>query len=219
MQIVPEIIDDKVLRLAKKLGCEDDPLFINVITEPYAISRECFASVEEKIRRSQGSLQLGWQIWEMPGVFIEAEFHAVWRSPDGILIDIKPKTEKVKKILFIPDTKAKYDGACVNNVRINISNSRLVDDFIRTCVAIDNIKNGGNRAYQRELVLSGDEALIYQELVKFGATLLLLIKANGSRNSPCFCGSGKKLKHCHCYELDRLIYQSKIESRKSETKK
>jgi hypothetical protein len=209
MEIVPETIDKNVRRLAQKVGSKEDPFYIDVITEPYAINSECFAAVEEKIKRDQGSLQIGWQLWEMPGVFIEAEFHAVWMSPDGTLIDIKPKTEQIKKILFIPDSKTKYDGARIDNVRLNISGNRLVDDYIRLCVATQHFKDRGERAYQRRIVLSGSDAVIFKDLKKFRDMLLHMIKMNGTRNSSCFCRSGKKYKHCHSYELDHLIGRSK----------
>jgi hypothetical protein len=215
MERVPETIDKNVQRLAQKVGSEENPLYIEVITESYAIKNECIAAVEEKIKRDNGSRQLGWQIWEMPGVFIEAEFHAVWMSPNGTLIDIKPKTEQIKKILFIPDSKVKYDGSRIDNIRLNISGNRLVDDFIRICVATEHFKDRGKRAYQRMTVLSGTEAGIYKDLMKLKAMLLFMIKNNSTRNSFCFCGSGKKYKHCHSYELDHLIGKSKIENNKS----
>lgn len=210
LERVPETIDKNVHRLAQKVGSRETPIYIDVITESCAIKNECIVAVEEKIKRDNGSRQLGWRIWEMPGVFIEAEFHVVWISPDGMLIDIEPKTEQIKKILFIPDSKVKYDGRRIDNIRLNISGNRLVDDFIRISVAIERFKDKGERSYQRVITLSENEARIYNNLMKFRVMLLHMINNNGTRNSPCLCGSGKKYKHCHSYELDRIIGKSKI---------
>ncbi len=38
---------------------------------------ECFHIVEEYINNNGGERIIGWAIWERPGTFIEAEFHAI----------------------------------------------------------------------------------------------------------------------------------------------
>ena len=70
-----------------------------------------------KVEKNGGGFQYGWQIWEWPDVMIEAEFHAVWNSPQGILIDITPKQIDTHKILFLPDANRTYEGKQVNNFR------------------------------------------------------------------------------------------------------
>lgn len=85
-----------------------------LLHEPY---NECFAIVPKQIA-AQGGVQLtGWAIWEVPGVYIEAEFHAVWQRPDGEVIDITPRPFVSDCILFLPDTKRQYAGRQVDNVR------------------------------------------------------------------------------------------------------
>jgi hypothetical protein len=51
-----------------------------------------------------GSIQFGWVLWENKQAdFIEAEFHSVWKNLKGELIDITPRQDNEKKILFIAD--------------------------------------------------------------------------------------------------------------------
>jgi hypothetical protein len=56
--------------------------------------------VECQIERHGGSLEYGWIPWAAPGLFYEAEFHAVWRSPDHILVDVTPQRDGEREILF-----------------------------------------------------------------------------------------------------------------------
>lgn len=44
---------------------------------------QCFAIVPKQVVAQGGSQLTGWAIWEVPGLYIEAEFHAVWQRPDA----------------------------------------------------------------------------------------------------------------------------------------
>lgn len=92
---------------------------LNVRCQPLAgqTERECFPMVEQQVSKFGGQLLLGWAIWERAGVFIEAEFHAVWRNPEGELIDIVPRFDAFATITFLADANAKYNGRQVDNVR------------------------------------------------------------------------------------------------------
>ena len=157
---------------------------------------ECFPAVAEKIKRDGGSQVIGWQIWKS-AILIEAEFHAVWKSSEGVLTDITPKQIPNSRILFLPDPKAEYIGAQTDNVRINISGNPIVDDFIEIAKAQFRILNKGNRAMERKVTLSGKEAVIYEALNKVRAGIYLMALNGATRNSRCFCGRPEKYKHCH----------------------
>jgi hypothetical protein len=49
---------------------------------------------------------------------IEGEFHAVWVSPDGGFLDVTPKADGERQILFIPDPDRVYQRRHVENVRL-----------------------------------------------------------------------------------------------------
>lgn len=205
MQRVPEKIDNGVTTLVEQIGISEEPLYIDVTPEPYAEVKECFSAVSQKIDKDGGSSQLGWEIWQIPGIMIEAEFHAVWKSPKGKLLDITPKSRPIDKILFIPDRNSKYDGAQRNNVRLNVSGKRLVDDYIRTSDAIHHLMNKGRRAYKREIDFSDDEAITYQLLMKIKIMILKMALADKNINTLCICGSGKKYQFCHGRILSELL--------------
>jgi hypothetical protein len=56
--------------------------------------------VLEKIKAEGGAIRFGWNIWEYAGVYLTAEFHAVWVDPSGNLIDITPKPDRETRIIF-----------------------------------------------------------------------------------------------------------------------
>jgi len=205
MDRVPSSIDDNVKRIINKIKTTEKPIYLDVTPESYAEINECMSSVKQKIEKEGGSVQLGWKIWQIPDIMIEAEFHAVWKSPYGTLKDITPKPENVRRILFVPDSKANYDGSLRNNIRLNISGNRLVDDFIRICDAIYKLKNKGERAYQNKIYLSNEESQVLEMLSHTKALVITMTKNGSSRNSQCICGSGNKYKHCHGKLLDDLL--------------
>lgn len=79
--------------------------------------RDCFLTVEKQVALLGGECVIGWAIWETPGVFMEAEFHAVWRTPEGELVDITPRPIPLPHIVFARDCHRKYNGLQVDNIR------------------------------------------------------------------------------------------------------
>lgn len=202
--MVPEEINSDVIKLVQLLGIRNEPIYLDVTPEPYSKVIECFPNVDEKISRDGGAHCYGWQIWKTE-ILIEAEFHAVWKSPDGELRDITPKQIPIPRILFLPDPEATYSGCQIDNVRINTTQNRLVDDFIELSEAIFRFENKGERAFDYEPSLSPKEAHIHGTLNQMKAAVYLMIMQGNSRNSLCFCGSNKKYKHCHGNKLSEAL--------------
>jgi len=65
---------------------------------------DCFPIVAEQVAAEGGQQVFGWALWELPGVFIEAEFHSVWQSPAGELVDIVPRVRPFVSVLPSPVT-------------------------------------------------------------------------------------------------------------------
>jgi hypothetical protein len=47
---------------------------------------------------------------EQASAFVEGTFHAVWRRPDGDLIDVTPRTDGLAATLFLPDAQMEWNG-------------------------------------------------------------------------------------------------------------
>jgi hypothetical protein len=73
------------------------------------ISGACHLNVAHRVQHHGGERVFGWMIWTGP-MFTEGEFHSVWRSPDGELLDITPRADGEKFILFVPDPKTKVQA-------------------------------------------------------------------------------------------------------------
>ena len=193
---VPTVTDENISGLLSQIGSSEEPRYVPCEPHQDAPLNECFTLVEEKIRIEGGKRVLGWQIWKSE-LLIEAELHAVWENPDGKYIDITPKSLPFSEILFVPDQAAVYEGKQVSNIRINITNNSLVDEFISIHEATFRIENKGERALQYELRLTGKEAQAHTILSNAKPILEMMVLQGLTKNSPCPCGSNKKYKACH----------------------
>jgi hypothetical protein len=169
---------------------------IPIQSEDYANYKECVPNVEKKVKRDGGEIVLGWSFWELP-FLVEAEFHAIWRSPSGDLIDITKKPVNLSNILFASQLDMSYSGVQISNVRLNTSGNELVDDFIKLHSAIFAIENKGFRAFENDFKLYGHEKELYNS-IKTHIKMLNNIILNGSTiNTACFCSSRKSYLECH----------------------
>ncbi|GAA5784879.1 hypothetical protein [Chitiniphilus shinanonensis] len=91
---------------------------------------DCFRIVTERVSAAGGRMVLGWAIWEWPGAFIEAEFHAVWENPAGDLIDIAPRPFEFSSIAFVPDSRLVDTGRLVDNIRQPLVDDKDVKQFL-----------------------------------------------------------------------------------------
>ncbi|MDD2758321.1 MAG: hypothetical protein PHD72_03035 [Patescibacteria group bacterium] len=191
------------------------PIYVPVESEPFAIMNNCFPNVQEKIKRQGGAQILGWQIWQSD-FLIEAEFHAIWESPNGDLIDITPKFLPIKdgleipisQILFLRDPKRIYDGTQVDNIRLNITRNPLIDDYIALLQAKFMILNKGKRAHKYKIhpnSLSTKERDKLTMIQFFQQALTAMVKNNMDENWPCLCRSGEEYKNC-CKKLVKNLF-------------
>ncbi len=212
--MTPEKICDDVKRLIEKLGCKEDPIYIECAPEKGAKINDCFSIVEKRVSSHGGSSVFGWQIWKEK-FLVEAEFHAVWRTTDDKLVDISPKADPQRRILFAIDDDAIYEGKQVDNVRLNIIGNRLVDDLIEVSEAMFRLLNRGDRAQQHKLTLPNDEARACQFLQDVRPKLEMMLKDSLNHQSRCFCDSRKKYKVCCGKQIRNLTKRIKSGSRGS----
>ena len=140
------------------------------------------------------------QVWEWPGVYLEAEYHAVWRNPEGALVDLTPKDVPTKKILFLADPSRPYDGRRRRNEMSPLADHEAIRDFIDACNEEADIKNRGDRALLDKFTLNFQETLRMEELTELmGQAILWIDRFAGQpgKTSPCWCGSGRAYKSCH----------------------
>jgi len=199
----PPEITQAIRRLIERVVPGGEAVYLTVQPETDAVVNECFPNVETKIARVGGRMLCGWQLWEWPHVLVEAEFHAVWLSPEGEMVDITPKPHGEAQILFVPDERRRYDGTAIDNVRMPLRDDQLIRHFIRASEAIVRVMNRGERAGQYGYVsVPVHEIEPLQQIRSFLGQSL----ASGLRDhDPCLCGSGSKYKRCHGRGFESIL--------------
>ena len=143
---VPDKVTSPVKRLRNRIAPNERLQYVKVLIESDAEINECFSNLERKIKRDGGGIQYGWAIWYLPGILMEAEFHAVWVSPKGELIDVSPRQIQFKEILFLPGSGTVYLGRQIDNIRIPLNKDPRVKEYIRLYEELFKIMNEGELA-------------------------------------------------------------------------
>jgi SEC-C motif len=179
------------------------PQLMVIQPEPGSEPNNCFFSVRNRVRRDGGRIQLGWSIWELPGVYLEAERHAVFAPADGSpWLDISPAlVPQITTRLFLPDdAAAEYDftndGVREGNIREALAADDRITEFFRLAEQIEALLN--SHPGLGEITLKGENAINCKRLQRAASSLIKALAMEYTpRNAPCFCGSGKKFKKCH----------------------
>lgn len=210
----PTEITPSVSQFCQQLVPGAEPVWVPVRPTPGAAQRDCYPTVDRHVERHGGERVLGWAIWERPGIYLEGEFHAAWRGPDGELVDLTPKDQPTERILFLPAPDSTYEGFVVKNEMLPLCDAIPVLEFMRACDAVYEFENQGERRGLYRLELEGAEVTQYEALmlrkgywnerIDHGDAVderldfrSIARRLELGRNDPCWCGSGRKLKKCH----------------------
>lgn len=198
--VTPAEVSNKLQELIKRLVPGGSPVYVQATPLPGAPQNECFPIVEGHVEKNGGTAIFGWSLWELPTLFVEAEFHAVWRRENGDLLDIAPKSRPTRSILFLVDPNRSYQGHQLNNVRMPVRPNPIVEEYLNSFDAHYEFMNRGDRAKQHgEIRLGPGEAAEYQRLtvrMRDAAIQLFPLHPTIGPYGPCPCGSGKKVRWC-----------------------
>jgi hypothetical protein len=186
----------KIFSITKKINSEYEHEIIPVIIEPYAKIHNCFPNVDEKVKKDKGKAHYGWAIYQSD-ILCEAERHAVWENPEGDLIDITPQEPNVDTIMFVSDNNFIYTGQLVDNIRVNITNNPVVDDFIYICENTEKLYTYGHRINNEQMIIPEPAMNLISTYQQMKIAYLEYIRGGGNLNKPCICGSTKSYKECH----------------------
>ena len=203
---VPNKINNVVKDFASSI-CTGEPFYIYVQPESFCKNNWCFQNVEEKIRRDGGEAVLGWSIMWVEHKFIEAEFHSVWKSPAGSLIDITPLSKLIKsdKILFLKDSEKEYEGLRVDVIRKPLCDDPFINDYIKIARVLFKIVEKIQEPHETRLYLHDDDAMVYNQIQRLISVIAFMCKEERNINSLCICGSNKKYKHCCGKKVKKIL--------------
>jgi hypothetical protein len=131
-------------------------------------------NVQRHVEQHGGEMAIGWALWEYPGVFAEAEFHAVWRDPStGSLVDLNPRPFPFSVISFLPDPVRRYEGRQVDNIRRPLNKNPLVKQFIYQAQRFFQLMNTGELADKHGEIevsprLAKELELVQREMARLG---------------------------------------------------
>jgi len=195
----PLKIDEELIDFCNSIVQNASPVFLEIEPELTAQVNDCFKNVEMFIELNGGNIQYGWTIWTWPRLFSEAEFHAVYVSDDGAMKDITPSVFNDKRRLFLPDNKAVYDGAQIQNIFQPLCDDSLVYNLDRLNQLYFHITNEGDLKYRSGKINSNEiDIEKINEINHMKSSILrdLSHKYKVLPNDPCPCSSGKKYKKC-----------------------
>jgi hypothetical protein len=184
---------------------------VRVRSEPRleVVPHECFDNCAQHVKAFGGSVVHGWAVWETPGLFIEAEFHAVWRTRAGMLVDVNPRPPRDSPILFLPQPELTFDGRSVDNVRRGLFDHPAVREFFARAELMAVLKERipgwtpiNPRDYAAEFKqldeLKEEEDAAREEWLQ----LVVIRRPDGA---PCVCGSRRPFVKCHATELRGIV--------------
>lgn len=101
-QTTPVELFEDLLRFCREIAPGSTPLFLEVEPPDWSRAGFCDLNVERMISLGGGRAVRGYKIWTLDKLMAEAEPHAVWEGPDGVLHDITYNVDGETRILFVP---------------------------------------------------------------------------------------------------------------------
>jgi hypothetical protein len=128
-----------VLEACRTVVAEPQPVHVPVRLEPYSGPDDCHGNAAKKVQRDGGQIRFGWVVWEVPDWEIRLEFHSVWQSPQGHLVDVSPPVHGGRVVLFLPDPIRVYEGRSISSVHYPYSASPLCREYVEVCGRINRL--------------------------------------------------------------------------------
>jgi len=144
--IVPSLTDERILSFCRQVSPGQQPIYVE--HQPLAGQplRECFSIVPQHIAANGGQQHFGWAVIEIQNLWIEAEFHTIWQSEDGRVIDLSPREIPLDKILFFPDPKRQYEGRQVQSFYHPLTDKPSVKKYLQLTAEFFEAMNEGDLA-------------------------------------------------------------------------
>jgi hypothetical protein len=190
--------------LLNKIEAKYYPINVPLQPENAAELSNCFNNVARKVAKDGGSIVYGWALLPQKHI-LEAEKHAIWKTPDGEYLDITPRSIPIPMLQFVIDDEFKYEGQLVGNVRINTTKNKVVDDWIFVCEAIDELYTYTTRLDDHRVSVPPLIAPFIEGLEGFVKNYDPFVTADGNPETLCFCGKPLFYKDCHGLGLQEAI--------------
>jgi hypothetical protein len=122
--LLPPKDDDRVRAFCSSISPGGIPLYVPVRPEPGFLAIQCLTNVPRKVVMSGGEVVRGWEISQVPKMFLEARFHAVWKTPAGDYVDVTPEDFGMSQVLFLPDVRYRDTEPAVQRHRFSLAQDK-----------------------------------------------------------------------------------------------
>ena len=115
-ETTPTVLTPKIKEYCKCIS-DATPVYVDVHPALGMNFNNCFPNVSSLVEQIGGKQVNGWAVWQFANVYIYFEAHAVWQKDTDCLIDPTPHTDGETRILFLPDSKVRYQGRKIQGIR------------------------------------------------------------------------------------------------------
>lgn len=196
-------------KLRERLNLEYEFEIVPVKLESYSQPLQYYSNTATKVIKDGGKVHYGWSVHFNKGLIIEAERHAVWEDDEGELICVTTNPEDNNEIIFLSDDTPVDPKLQIDNIRQNITNNPLVDDWIFVANSIGSIYYHFTDRLDNEQVIAESPVLeLIQRLELTKGDIWELIKEKRKERTLCFCSNGKYNRRyidCHSKNLRGVI--------------
>lgn len=199
--VTPAELSRTLAALVESLVPGAKPVYADSAPREGERSTDSFAVVARQVAAEQGEAVPGWVLRELPGVYVEAEFCALWRSPEGELRDVVPRETRTRRVMFLADPLRATAATPLPSVRRAVVNDPVLLQYLATFDGEAELFARGERDPDTGAQsLSPADTPAYERLMAQRMPLhqkVLPLYAEWGAYSPCWCGSGQKAKWCH----------------------
>ena len=122
--LLPSKDDARVLEFCGRISCDGPPFYVPVLPEPGFWAIQCLTNVPRKVEMAGGEVVRGWEVSQVPKMFLEARFHAVWKTPAGDFVDVTPEEFGMSRVLFLPDARYRDTEPAVPRHRFSLAHDK-----------------------------------------------------------------------------------------------
>jgi hypothetical protein len=126
--IIADISSNHVLEFCRGISAEA-VFYVSIQPRPGCETGNCFNNLDAVVAEHGGRSIYGWSIVEWPGMFLEAEQHAVWHQPDGTHVDPTPPQQRFSQVAFLPDPSLD-EWEFRPNVKRALQPDRSIQEFL-----------------------------------------------------------------------------------------
>jgi hypothetical protein len=205
--ITPSPSAAHVVQFCADVSPDERPVLARSLPRMGVVANECFANARAHVDRWGGSVVLGWAIWEVRGLMLDAEFHAMWRSKGGALVDVNPRPSHDADVLFLSQPGLTHEGVRRDNIRVPLLDDLAVHAFIDQAarrVAFMERHTVPGKPHEVRCT-EAEWAAAFPNEVEINTSFFRLVVLHRREKDPCVCGKPRQFRKCHRNDLLRQI--------------